>query len=485
MYIIIYYKKQCTGLQLYLIPHEKMRKVIYCLVCCLVSGLYIHRSKPLLPPYYSSHRSKTSVSLYAKQIGIYVHIPFCRRRCRYCNFAIVPVGPYTDQDSLGFASMNEQYTKAILNELNSIQYKENVQLQSIYFGGGTPSLAPIETLKRILDSIRTSFSVADDAEVSIEMDPGTFTKEKLQEVKKMGFNRISLGIQSFDDDVLESLGRVHRHSDIFESIDMLRDVFGEDLNYSIDLISGVPKLSLALWASTLEIATHLIPQPKHMSLYDLQIETGTVFGQWYSDERIRPLQLTKGDSTVTINPLPSEEEAAYMYQYAAGYLRAKGYEHYEVSSYALLSGNDTRGPSPYRSQHNQIYWATGSEWYALGLGATSFVDKRLVARPRTLSDYLLWVDESNTTGETDMIGSLDLLLDTVLKRLRTKDGLQLDWVKEQYGDDYENAILRGAALGIELGMALVNGRVLKLVDPLGFLYSNTIISSIFVEIEQI
>lgn len=221
-------------------------------------------------------------------VGLYVHIPFCRRRCRYCNFAVVPVGPSSTEDyssdSSSFQRLDEMYTKALLQEIRSAakRYPDNkkrIPLRSIYFGGGTPSLAPVETLQQILDAIldedNSPFTIdQSDCEITIEMDPGTFDRDKLRAVQVMGFNRISLGVQSFDDDILESLGRVHRRKDIWESLHMLDDVFGgsSTVNYSMDLISGLPGMSVAKWVETLEIAVHLKPRPVHLSIYDLQIE---------------------------------------------------------------------------------------------------------------------------------------------------------------------------------------------------------------------
>jgi len=189
--------------------------------------------------------------------------------------------------------------------------------------------------------------------------------------------------------------------------------------------------------------------------------------------------------------LPSEEEASFMYKYAAGYLRSKGYEHYEVSSYAQLAEKDK--PSPWRSRHNQIYWATDSQWFAFGLGATSFVGGKLVARPRTLVGYLQWVDElcCEADGEIhqpDAAQDRDLLLDIILKRLRTSEGLSLRWVRSRYtpdGEQYVQSIIRGAELAIELGLARLEDEVLCLTDPTGFLYSNSIISTIFAELENL
>lgn len=430
-------------------------------------------------------------------VGIYIHIPFCRRRCRYCDFAIVPVG---SEERAGFAQLNDQYTAALLHEIMhhnpSSSSSSSLQISSIYFGGGTPSLAPIATLQAILEKIYEHFNVADDSEITIEMDPGTFDQEKAKALRAMGFNRISLGVQSFNDTILESLGRVHRETDVMHALESLESVWGDDLNYSMDLISGLPGLSVAEWANTLERAVYLKPRPKHLSLYDLQVERvsvlifefrmmqsrvnlsrscncvlqqqGTVFGRWYSESI--PL------SPASALPLPSDEDASFMYKYASGYLRWHGYEHYEVSSYAVPG---------HKSQHNQEYWAVDGQWYAFGLGATSHVNGQLMVRPRTMVDYLKWVQNASVSLLT--LPSLeDRLLDLVLKRLRTSEGLDLNWICHEFGSQYENAIRRGAALGIELGMATVDERgVLKLTDPRGLLYSNSIISTIFAELENL
>jgi coproporphyrinogen III oxidase-like Fe-S oxidoreductase len=233
---------------------------------------------------------KEEVSLSSPQtFGLYIHIPYCRRRCRYCNFAIVPIGTSVETDvhsqlathspSMGFHRMNQRYTAALLKELHSIQQnslERNICLQSIYFGGGTPSLMPTESLRQIITAIsdQNVFHVErNTCEITMEVDPGTFTTEKLREWKDLGVNRLSLGVQSFDDKLLESLGRVHRSKDIYDAVALIHAVYGDDVNYSIDLISGLPGLSLALWMETLQIATtRLHPRPKHLSVYDLQIE---------------------------------------------------------------------------------------------------------------------------------------------------------------------------------------------------------------------
>lgn len=235
------------------------------------------------------------------------------------------------------------------------------------------------------------------------------------------------------------------------------------------------------------------------------LHKGTVFGKWFGsvqeadDDDLNinspskilqsSVQMSMSDK---IQRLPSARETAFMYKYAAGYLRAQGYEHYEVSSYALVPPKEQHGRKSFRSRHNQIYWAIYGQWFALGLGATSFVNGRLLTRPRALSDYERWVNDqepaqSNTVGDdTETAASLDLLTETILKRLRTSDGLSLDWVKNRFGDSCVEAVLLGSQLGINLSLVELDmsSNTLKLVDPSGFLFSNTIISNIFMEVES-
>ena len=187
------------------------------------------------------------------------------------------------------------------------------------------------------------------------MDPGTFEIEYLTELVNIGFNRVSLGVQSFDDEILESLGRVHRSIDVYKAIQMLKDV-GLN-NFSIDLISGVPGLTLAKWAETLEIAVSL--KPSHMSVYDLQIEENTPFHKWFGDEEYEESNdhISKDSSfsklPKSLRKLPSGEDSAFMYKYASGYLKAAGFDHYEISSYSKPG---------FRSKHNSLYWEVGANW---------------------------------------------------------------------------------------------------------------------------
>lgn len=326
--------------------------------------------------------------------------------------------------------------------------------------------------------------------------PGTFDRKKLEGFQALGVNRISLGVQSFDDKVLEYLGRFHRKADIDRALQDLLAVYGADnCHYTLDLIASLPGVSLADWCTTLATATQLQPAPQHLSVYDLSIEDGTVFGKWYDkkDENVELRQLAKeasrgnshrNSSSTSVRPLPTPIESAFQYQYTAGYLRAAGFEHYEISSYARPG---------YRSRHNALYWGYNTTWYAAGLGATSSVQGKLQARPRALADYIEWVQEddqpansSENGGEMDPRESIvDRLQDLVMTRMRTKEGLDLDWVRKCYGSVFADAILKGACLEELPELVVYEPPALRLVDSKGFMFSNSILSSIFVALDEV
>ena len=519
--------------------------------------------------------------------GLYIHIPYCRQRCRYCDFAIVPIGNNERKNEMvdgddpqsrreqGFRKMNDRYISAIVDELKQIaarnkEANKKIPLRSIYFGGGTPSLAPIESIENILyhacghDNPEAPFrllqkSTGSDTtiatEITMEMDPGTFNREYLASLHDLGVNRVSLGVQSFDDDILRAMGRTHRRADVLQAIQDIAFVFGRDeeddkfhddrwenVNYSIDLISGCPGLTPAKWVETLQEATagvetqqnigsgsksrqslllSSLPPPKHISVYDMQIEEGTVFGNWAAKAKEAAIAQRKAENTQSddeydeeddedpsrqftvalplddsgsdpkdmsnqeqlILRLPSEDECGFMYKYAAGYLRAKNFDHYEVSSYAAFEDSVTPKTKDLkrvskRSRHNQIYWEYDGQWYACGLGATSFVDKETVARPREMNDYIEWVEKNNESllfSGSDIQDERrnkstddDILSDLLLKRLRTADGLDLNWLEANYGSEIVKDVLEGAKLGLDIELAEhTDDNILRLRDPEG------------------
>ena len=498
--------------------------------CCSHKvGAFNERS---LPRPHSKPPGNSTLSVSSPPTGIYVHLPFCQRRCRYCDFAIVPVG--SEGPSVG---LWQDYTNALVEEIRrsapplDTTNNHHPIISSVYFGGGTPSLAPTAALSAIARALRDAFGSCLDphAEWTIEMDPGTFDSSKARDTFALGFNRVSLGAQSFDDQILQGLGRQHTVHDTHMAVEVLRRAYSStnpddlDLNLSLDLISGVPGLTLAKWCETLQMAANL--QPQHLSVYDLQVEPGTVFGSWYGGSVADP----SGSNMATRQQeqrlrLPTDDESADMYRYTAGYLRSKGYEHYEVSSYASAGESPPRKPpalrnlppSPYRSRHNQIYWHKAGEWHAFGLGATSCLGDTLLARPRAMSDYVAWVwrgmpavsadsdaneatlarnnDYPRALAHVTMETPLDRAQRVVLTRLRTRDGLDLHWVRDTFGPECVAAILDGASLALDLGLAELTGgdaaqeestsrSILRLIDPDGFLVSNAVLAGIFASLD--
>jgi oxygen-independent coproporphyrinogen-3 oxidase len=196
-------------------------------------------------------------------------------------------------------------------------YEGSTPLETVYFGGGTPSLLPISCVEQILTTLRESFGIIENAEITFEMDPATFGVDKVRDLGRLGVNRISLGVQSFNDSTLRSIGRAHTADDALRAIASVID--GGIENFSIDLIGGLPHMTVESFTETLNTAASC--NAKHVSVYDLQVEEKTAFGRWY----------TPGSF-----PLPSEDAAAAMYRQAVAVLGSAGFDHYEVSNYAKV-----------------------------------------------------------------------------------------------------------------------------------------------------
>ncbi|MEM8779178.1 MAG: radical SAM family heme chaperone HemW, partial [Cyanobacteria bacterium P01_G01_bin.49] len=290
----------------------------------------------------------------------YLHIPFCRRRCYYCDFPISVLG---DKTNIHQSGSIQQYVEILCQEIN-VTPSQNYPLQTVFFGGGTPSLLPPIDLERILTTLDAHFGIESDAEISLEMDPGTFTLEQLQSYKLLGVNRFSLGIQVFQDDLLEKCGRFHRVKDIEQAIDLIHQVNID--NFGLDLISGLPHQTLESWQFSLEKALEI--QPKHLSCYDLVLEPVTAFGKQYKSGKF---------------PLPHDKVAAQMYRMTQQILTNAGYEHYEISNYAKPS---------YQCRHNRIYWENKT-YYGFGMGAASYTNYQRFTRPHTRKTYYTWVKE--------------------------------------------------------------------------------------------
>jgi oxygen-independent coproporphyrinogen-3 oxidase len=396
----------------------------------------------------------------------YVHIPFCRRRCYYCDFPVSVVGDHARGNT---SQTIAQYIEAICQEI-LITPSHKASLATIYFGGGTPSLLSIDQVDQILTTLNQKFGIGTGAEISLEIDPGTFDRSQLQGYRAAGVNRVSLGVQSFDATLLAACGRTHTLEDVYTAIELIHQV--GLINFSLDLISGLPHQTLSQWESSLAAAIDLTPP--HLSVYDLIVEPMTAFGRWYQPGA---------------QPLPSEELAAQMYRSAQQTLTAAGYEHYEISNYAR---------SGYQSRHNRVYWENRA-YYGFGMGAASHVQGQRFTRARKRSEYFQWVQDliaANGTIDYPVTPASEVLLDTLMLGLRLAEGLSLKQLAEQFGESIAPQILiclqpyhcQGWVELLDENAQLlspddVKNRAgvdrLRLSDPEGFLFSNVVLTTLF------
>ncbi|HEY9633926.1 MAG TPA: radical SAM family heme chaperone HemW [Coleofasciculaceae cyanobacterium] len=415
----------------------------------------------VLNPFYKSENAIGSVA----PSSAYVHIPFCRSRCYYCDFPVSVVGKATGSTS----GTIEQYAEVLCQEIKTTPTHRR-SLETVFFGGGTPSLLSVEQLRRILDTLDQRFGIAASAEISMEMDPGTFSLEQLKGYQKAGVNRVSLGVQAFQDELLIVCGRSHNSTDIFAAVDLLRQV--EIPDCSLDLISGLPHQTLEQWQASLEAAVSIAPT--HISCYDLIIEPVTAFGRQYKPGA---------------KPLPTDDTSAQMYRMAQQILTRAGYEHYEISNYSLPG---------HQCRHNRVYWEN-RPYYAFGMGAASYVDGCRFTRPRTRREYYAWVQQLiDTDGILDCpeIAETDVLLETLMLGLRLAEGLSLSQLTQQFGEKtlkqiwiglqpyYRRSWVEvigsdGKPINLQDAQELPLIGQLRLSDPEGFLFSNTVLADLF------
>ncbi len=446
----------------------------------------------------SAADSKETINLSALPEAAYLHIPFCRRRCYYCDFAVSIVGdrpPVARTNELQPEALQSSafgtiacYVEILCQEIRGTA-SFGKPLQTIFFGGGTPSLLSVEQLSQLLDTLSQQFGIAADAEISMEIDPGTFDLAQVQGYRAAGVNRVSIGVQAFQPELLQACGRSHTVAEVYQAVEWVQQVGFE--NFSLDLISGLPHQTLADWQASLETAIALAPT--HLSCYDLTIEPITAFGKQYKPG---------------MQPLPSDETTAEMYRTAQRLLTAAGYDHYEISNYAKAG---------YQCRHNRVYWENRS-FYGFGMGATSYVEGDRFSRPRKTREYYEWVgkrqkakgkrqkDESPQASiliplqsGSQLQTSSDLLLDTLMLGLRLAEGLSLAALTEKFGREPMQRVWTCLQPFHQEGWVVVcsdpNGAIapaltelpdtgqLQLTDPEGFLFSNVMLVSLFEEFQ--
>lgn len=289
-----------------------------------------------------------------RPLELYIHIPFCLRKCAYCDFLSFPCGEGERSGYVGQLAREIREAGAVSGEY---------LVETIFIGGGTPSVLKAEETERILEAVKQSFRVAGEAEITSEANPGTVDPGQLRRWREAGINRLSFGLQSANDRELKYLGRIHTMGDFLESFQAAREAGFENIN--IDLMSALPGQTEASWESTLRTAVGL--KPEHISAYSLIIEEGTPFYRIFGENGAEEKGGERGgDRAGVLPPLPSEDAEREMYYACGRILREAGYRRYEISNYARPG---------YECRHNKGYW-TGTEYLGLGLGASSYMKQK-------------------------------------------------------------------------------------------------------------
>jgi oxygen-independent coproporphyrinogen-3 oxidase len=372
-------------------------------------------------------------------LSLYVHIPFCASKCGYCDF-----NSYAGQEHLLPA-----YSRALVREAQlwrSATARHFVT--TVFFGGGTPSLLPLKELSSIVDGLRAVFDVAADAEVTLEANPGSIDERYLRGLLSLGFNRLSLGVQSFHDEELRALGRIHSTEDAREAVREARAAGFESV--SLDLIFGLPEQRTERWQQTVEEA--LAFDPKHLSLYALTVEEGTPLGRDVAEGRM---------------PAPDPDAQADQYEWARERLARAGYEHYEISNWAR---------SGYRCRHNLTYWECG-DYLGLGAGAHSYLDGVRFANVDAPGEYVSLIEESSDeaakggdrTPMRQVVSRESLtpdlaMADALVLGLRLVEGVGLADFRERYGTDAMDAFGKRLSEPLTHGLVETAGGRLRLTD---------------------
>lgn len=367
------------------------------------------------------------------EAGIYLHVPFCRSRCSYCDFA---TDVYRDPSAV------ERYVDALCCEIDA--FALNMAADTVYFGGGTPSLLTPEQTERILNAVSAKFSIAADAEVTMEMNPATVTRETLADYRSLGVNRASFGVQTFDDRALKLLARGHDASDARSTFRLLREAgFG---NVSFDLIAGLPGQTIENWENNLKQAIAL--SPEHLSLYLLEIHEGTPLA-----EQVRSLR----------QPQPDPELAAQMYELMLDRLAAAGYEQYEISNFSRPG---------FGSRHNSKYW-TLDPVFGFGVSAHSFDGRHRFANERDTAKYVELIQE--TGSAVVMREETDLASEFAFLGLRLEAGIDLERFTQLFSFDLIGRYAAEIDGMIANGLVEINDGRLRLSRK-GKLFSNEVFS---------
>jgi len=370
--------------------------------------------------------------------GLYVHIPFCSSRCSYCDFA---TGLYQSE-------LAERYVRGLISEIRLSRHAGET-IDTIYFGGGTPSLLAPSQLERILAALYDKFEITAGSEITLEINPGSATPEKLHAFRSLGVNRASFGAQTFDDAELAKLGRSHNTADALRTFADLRDA--DFANVSFDLIAGLPGQTLDGWQRNIKQALDLAPE--HLSFYLLEVHSGTPLA-----EHIR-----RG-----IQPQPDEDLAGVMYEWMIEQALAAGYEHYEISNLCKPG---------FQSRHNVKYW-TAAPYYGFGCSAHSYDgDTRRWANYRDVLKYLEMVESGGSpVVEEQQLSQTDVRAEALFLGMRMMQGVDLRRYRESFGVDLRDKHADDLDRFCEAGLVEFDGDLIRLTRT-GALLSNEVFAA--------
>ncbi len=345
-------------------------------------------------------------------IGLYIHIPFCLRKCFYCSFKTTTLlSGYSDKKNDKEKKV-KQYLKALKKELS--KYKGKI-LRSIYIGGGTPTVLSSFQLENLFKFCCNNFSFKKNIEITVEANPGTLNRRKLRSLKKGGVNRLSIGLQTFDDKLLKSIGRIHTEKQFLDNFYLARKLGFDNIN--VDLIFALPGQTMCDWERTLKKIINI--KPEHISLYSLSIDYGTKI---YSD-------LNSGKIKAC-----DEDLEADMYEYAIKILTEKGYQHYEISNFAL----------PHKSsKHNQIYWGN-RQYLGIGAGAVSFLHGMRLTNVEDIDEYIDKVDTGAVCLKKEKLTGKKSIAEKIILGLRMRRGIKVNkQIEKNFEGTIEELVHRG------------------------------------------
>lgn len=372
-------------------------------------------------------------------LGLYIHVPFCIKKCNYCDFNSYQ---FNEKDKI-------KYLEAIVNEMKMYKntYKDKI-FNSIFIGGGTPSILEPKEIELLMKNAYKNFNIDENAEVSIECNPGTITKDKLIAMKENHINRLSIGLQAYQSHHLEKLGRIHNFNQFKKNYLEAREIGFNNIN--IDLMYAIPNQTMTEWEDTLKAIVKL--NPEHISAYSLILEEGTKFFNMYENDE---LQLVDEDIDIK------------MYEYTMNFLIEHGYHQYEISNYAK---------EEYECEHNKIYWRC-DKYLGLGPGASGYIDNIRYSNLEKLDEYFKSIENGNYPIATkSQLENQDKLEEKIFMGLRMNEGINMDEINKEFSIDFFEKYELVINKLEKLNLIKVDNRSIKLTQK-----GREISNSVFIE----